>query len=85
MRQVLIESRIVIVNDDFSHELGVRFGLTRVQANGQRRPRSSRLGSAVATDTGLESALDNLADGSTAAPVPIDMIRRRRCARTATT
>ena len=26
VRQVLIEARIVIVNDDFSRELGVRFG-----------------------------------------------------------
>ena len=28
MRQVLIEARIVIVNDDYSRELGVRFGAT---------------------------------------------------------
>ena len=26
VKQVLIEARIVIVNDDFSRELGVRFG-----------------------------------------------------------
>jgi len=30
VRQVLIEARIVIVNDDFSRELGVRFGATAV-------------------------------------------------------
>jgi len=29
IRQVLIESRVVIANDDFSKELGVRFGVTR--------------------------------------------------------
>jgi type IV pilus assembly protein PilQ len=29
VRQVLIESRIVIAGDDFSRELGVRFGITR--------------------------------------------------------
>jgi len=29
VRQVLIESRVVIANDDFSKELGVRFGITR--------------------------------------------------------
>ncbi|HEX7027632.1 MAG TPA: type IV pilus secretin PilQ [Gammaproteobacteria bacterium] len=29
VRQVLIESRIVIANDDFNKELGVRFGVTR--------------------------------------------------------
>ncbi len=30
VRQVLIEARIVIVNDDFSRDLGVRSGFTRV-------------------------------------------------------
>ncbi len=29
VRQVLIESRVVIANDDFSKELGVRFGVSR--------------------------------------------------------
>jgi type IV pilus assembly protein PilQ len=28
VQQVLIESRVVIVNDDYSRELGVRFGAT---------------------------------------------------------
>lgn len=32
VRQVLIEARIVIVNDDFSRELGVRFGTSIVSA-----------------------------------------------------
>ncbi len=30
IRQVLIEARIVIVNDDFSRELGVRAGYTNI-------------------------------------------------------
>jgi len=34
VRQVLIESRVVIVNDDYSRELGVRFGATSVNDNG---------------------------------------------------
>ena len=34
VRQVLIEARIVIVNDDFSRELGVRFGTTAVFNHG---------------------------------------------------
>jgi len=34
VRQVLIESRVVIVNDDYSRELGVRFGATAVNDNG---------------------------------------------------
>lgn len=33
VRQVLIESRVVIANDDFSNELGVRFGYSRDQGN----------------------------------------------------
>ena len=34
VRQVLIESRVVIANDDFSKELGVRFGVTRDSQGG---------------------------------------------------
>ncbi len=33
VRQVLIETRVVIVNDDYSRELGVRFGATAVNDN----------------------------------------------------
>ena len=33
VRQVLIESRVVIVNDDYSRDLGVRFGTTMVDDN----------------------------------------------------
>lgn len=36
VRQVLIEARIVIVNDDFSRDLGVRFGATASFAHGGR-------------------------------------------------
>jgi type IV pilus assembly protein PilQ len=34
VRQVLIESRIVIASDNFTHELGVRFGATTIQRSG---------------------------------------------------
>lgn len=34
VRQVLIESRIVVANDDYSRELGARFGATSVGRNG---------------------------------------------------
>ena len=37
IRQVLIESRIVVVSDDFSRELGVRFGATAYRANSTDR------------------------------------------------
>ncbi len=34
VRQVMIESRIVIANDDFTRDLGVRFGLTGITGGG---------------------------------------------------
>lgn len=41
VRQVLIESRIVIANDDFNHELGIRFGLTRDTVTGDNQGTAS--------------------------------------------
>jgi type IV pilus assembly protein PilQ len=50
VRQVLIESRVVIVNDDYSRELGVRFGTTSANDN-------SGNGLIGLTGTGLGSGL----------------------------
>ncbi|MCX4186390.1 type IV pilus secretin PilQ [Methylophaga sp. OBS4] len=36
VRQVLIESRIVIANNDFNKELGVRFGVTKEKSSGNK-------------------------------------------------
>ena len=66
VRQVLIEARIVIVNDDFSRELGVRAGFTRVSDDVKDLMAVS--GSAQATDSIMGSALDNLASSGTAVP-----------------
>ncbi|MGQ0383580.1 MAG: type IV pilus secretin PilQ [Gammaproteobacteria bacterium] len=69
VRQVLIESRIVIVSDDFSRELGVRLGFTRVSDDlGDLMAVS---GSAQSTDTIIGSALDNLAN--TGQPFPVEV------------
>lgn len=61
IKQVLIESRIVVVNDDFSRELGVRLGMTT-----WRRPGSGGLqtvsGSTDNTSNTIGTFLDNLAD-----------------------
>ncbi len=38
VRQVEIEARIVVVNEDFSRDLGVRFGVTATESNGFERP-----------------------------------------------
>ena len=69
VRQVLIESRIVIVSDDFSRDLGVRWGFTRVSDDlGDLMAVS---GSAQSTDTIMGSALDNLAE--TGNPYPVEV------------
>src|SRR6185295_11682268 len=61
IRQVLIEARIVIVNDDFTRELGVRAGYTAVK--GYNSGDTAFIGgSAAGVDTSLGSYLNNLAD-----------------------
>ncbi len=69
VRQVLIESRIVIVADDFTRELGVRAGFTRVSDDIKDLMAVS--GSATATDTIMGSALDNLA--ASGQPFPVEV------------
>jgi type IV pilus assembly protein PilQ len=69
VRQVLIEARIVIVSDDFSRELGVRAGFSRVSDD--IKDLFAISGSAQSTDTIMGSALDNLA--STGSPFPVQI------------
>jgi len=69
VRQVLIESRIVIVADDFSRDLGVRAGFTRVSDDVKDLMAIS--GSAQATDSIMGSALDNLANSGQPFPVQV--------------
>ena len=70
IRQVLIEARIVIVNDDFTRELGVRAGYTGIRQNGQDGAVIVG-GSAAGVDTSLGSALDNLQNNGTIGPVGV--------------
>jgi type IV pilus assembly protein PilQ len=70
IQQVLIESRIVIVNDDFSRDLGVRAGLTNVQRNGNDGLFQTT-GTAAGTDLGLSSAISNLASSGSVYPVSV--------------
>src|ERR1700742_2535670 len=69
VRQVLIEARIVIVNDDFKRDLGARVGYTTAQANGNGIWTTS--GTAQATDTAISSALANQAANGTSFPVQV--------------
>jgi type IV pilus assembly protein PilQ len=58
VRQVLIEARIVIVNDDFKRDLGARVGYTTAQANGANGIWTTS-GSVASTDTAMASAIAN--------------------------
>jgi type IV pilus assembly protein PilQ len=69
VRQVLIEARIVIVNDDFKRDLGARIGYTTAQANGANGIWTTS-GTAAATDTAIGSALANRTGTTTGIQVP---------------
>ena len=58
VRQVLIESRIVIANSDFTREIGTRFGTSVVATNGNNGLISSS-GSLEATDVGISDFTDD--------------------------
>ena len=62
IRQVLIESRIVTVNDDFSRDLGARLGLTARDIGTDTIATTS--GTGVATNDYLASILDAVNDPS---------------------
>ena len=67
VRQVLIEARIVIVNDDFQRELGARVGLHH-RAGERQQGLWTTTGTAAATDTAIGSALNNQAADRAALP-----------------
>jgi type IV pilus assembly protein PilQ len=69
VRQVLIEARIVVVNDDFKRDLGARVGYTTAQSNGSGIWTTS--GSAAGTDTTIASALANQASTGSSFPVQV--------------
>jgi type IV pilus assembly protein PilQ len=70
VRQVLIESRIVVANDDFSRELGVRMGATYVTDRGNDGLIAITGGGAGA-NTIVTSGLNNL--NTTGTPFPVTM------------
>lgn len=75
IRQVLIESRIVIANSEFSRDLGVRFGGTAVNPNSDGM--IGVTGSSAGVDTMVDSALSNIQSGGTAAPVALPALGDR--------
>ena len=72
IKQVLIESRIVVVSDDFSRNLGVRLGLTAFNENSTDGI-TTISGTGAGTDTMIESVLDNLSDPANGSIYPVGM------------
>jgi type IV pilus assembly protein PilQ len=70
VRQVKIEARLVIVNNDFTRELGAVLGFTGVNKNGANGIVTTT-GSAAGVDTIVSSALTNLT--STGSTFPVTM------------
>ena len=70
VRQVLIEARIVIVDNDFQRQLGAVFGWTNVQKNGKTGVVTTT-GTAAGTDQIIGSALTN--GQSTGTPFPVSI------------
>ena len=73
IRQVLIESRIVIANDNFAKELGVKFGVTGVrQSSDNLFMTTGKIGgSDGGTDPMVGGALDNIINTGQPNPIPI--------------
>ena len=72
IKQVLIESRIVVVNDDFSRDLGIRFGVTAFNENSSDGI-TVISGTGIGTDTMIGSVLDNLADPANGTIYPVNL------------
>src|SRR5271170_1123246 len=70
VRQVLIEARIVIVNDDFERDLGAVLGVTATSTVGSNGLFETT-GTAVGTDLGVASAITNLGTSGTVNPVAV--------------
>jgi type IV pilus assembly protein PilQ len=68
VRQVQIEARVVIVSDDFSRELGVRWGYSNINTMGNNIYTVS--GSAAAVEDTASSVLDNLTSSAVPPPLP---------------
>jgi type IV pilus assembly protein PilQ len=71
VRQVLIEARIVVATDDFSRDLGARFGFTGFDTFEKRRGISTTSGTLEGTDTMVAGSIDSLIENGTVLPTTI--------------
>jgi type IV pilus assembly protein PilQ len=70
VRQVLIESRIVVVSDDFTRDLGARFGVNAVRAHGSNGL-VAVTGDSQSSNSVVSSALTNTQAGKGPFPVTL--------------
>ena len=77
IKQVLIESRIVVVNDDFSRDLGVRLGVTAYNESGTNEGGQVISGTGAGTDTMTNSMLENLNSTGQITPVQFPLLTDR--------
>ena len=73
IKQVLIESRIVVVNDDFSRDLGIRLGVTALNENSDGDGGQFYSGTGIGTNTMVMSAIDNLSDPANGSIFPVQV------------
>jgi len=76
VRQVSIETRVVIVNDDYERDLGVRFGATVVK-NNTANGLLSMTGTSAGSDTIVSSGINNLNTNGTPFPITTPPIGQR--------
>ena len=72
IKQVLIEARIVVVNDDTSRDLGIRLGVTGVDERGSDGLIAIS-GNGFGTDTIIGSALSNVNDPANGTFFPVQL------------
>ena len=80
VKQVMIESRIVIASDDFGRDIGVRLGVTGTEQTtvmGSSPDLLTMSGSSTGTDTMVNSALTNMASTGSAYPIELPTLDNR--------
>ena len=73
IKQVLIESRIVVVNDDFSRDIGFRWGVTAINESGTNSGGQFLTGTGSGSDTMVNSAISNLGDPANGTIYPVQV------------
>ena len=73
IKQVLIESRIVVVGDSFSRDLGIRLGVTAVNENSSGDGGTFVTGTGTGADTMVNSAISNLGDPANGTIFPVQI------------